>query len=541
MDNFRQPRPQTRTRSTIDGFVRGSGRTRHIAEPIGRQLVKAVRAETPARKDDDTQSITPITQTDTAPNESEHRLPPIDLNLDDSPGAPHKTRLKVRRTFRHWALRSAIVLTVLCLGIGGLLFVQGYIKLHKVFKGTATSAVALQKNVDPTLLKGEGDGRINILLLGNGGDGHDGPDLTDTMIVASIDPVNKTAALLSVPRDLWVTMPNNFMGSSQKINAAYEAGKYKYLGKEDASNADTNAVEAGFQAADQVVTQVLGVPIDYNVVLNFQAFKQAVDSLGGVTVDVPTQLYDPTMAWENNWNPILAQPGVQQMNGKEALLYVRSRETSSDFARSQRQRSVILALKDKTLTLGTLSNPLKISQLMSAFGNNVVTDISLSDAVRLYDITKDIGNSQIQSLDLVTPPNGLVTTADLNNISIDEPRAGLGNYTDIQTYVRGQLKDGYITKENAQITVLNGSSTPGLATEKAAELKTYGYNVTKVDNAPTQTYDKTVIIDLTNDADKYTRHYLENRFGVSAVTQIPDSTIQAGQANFIIILGNDQT
>jgi LCP family protein required for cell wall assembly len=495
------------------------------------------------RLDDFRPAMQPPISSQSAPERpaaTERRLPNIDLNLDEAPAAPHKARLKVRHAFRRWMLKSTVVLTVLCLGIGGFLFAQGYVKLHKVFKGDASSAAALQKNVDPTLLKGEGDGRINILLLGNGGDGHDGPDLTDTMIVASIDPVNKTAALLSVPRDLWVKMPNNFMGSNQKINAAYEAGKYEYLGKQDSSNANTKAVEAGFQAADQVVSQVLGIPIHYNMVVNFQAFRQAIDTVGGVTVNVPEQLYDPTMAWENNWNPVLAKAGVQQMDGKQALLYVRSRETSSDFARGERQRLVILALKDKTLTLGTLSNPLKISQLMNAFGNNVVTDLSLSDAVRLYDIVKDIGNSQFQSLDLVTPPNNLVTTGNINNISIDQPRAGIGEYGAIQTYVRSQLKDGYITKENAKITILNGTSIAGLATAKADELKSYGYNVTKVDNAPTATYGKTVVVDLTNGADKYTRHYLENRYGVKAVTQIPDSSIQPAGADLIIILGTDQ-
>jgi len=413
-------------------------------------------------------------------------------------------------------------------------------KLHKVFKGGASHAAALQKEVSPTLLKGEGDGRVNILLLGNGGTGHDGADLTDTMMVASIDPVNKSMTLLSVPRDLWVKMPVNYFGANQKINAAYESGKYKTIGKVDSSNANTSAVMAGFQSADTVISQVLGITIHYNMVINFSAFKQAVDSVGGVTVNVPTQLYDPTMAWENDHNPILAQAGVQQMDGTRALLYARSRETTSDFARGERQRAIILALKDKVLTAGTLSNPLKLSQLMSAFGDNMITDVSLSDATRIYELTKDISSANIKSLDLVTAPNTLVKTANMNGTSIDEPKAGLFNYGDIQTFVRSNLKDGYLIKENAQVSVLNGTSTAGIATTKANELKSYGYNVTKVDNAPTSTYDKTVIVDLTNGVDKYTRHYLESRFGVKAVTALPDTTIQPGQANFVIILGKDQ-
>lgn len=600
MDNFRVPtRPVQRRIQTIDGFGTETGRRPVMAAVAPRQgsqpmfplakpispipatitnsstpessdIPAAVALATPVRSRlappaktpqplppavvEAVTHVEPIPVTpapayvaDTAPDLASeatsptHTITPIDLNLNDTPAAERpKNRLQAGKAFRKWLLRGGLAAAILLLAIGGLLFYQGLNKVHKVFKGSANRAAALQSNVNPTLLKGEGDGRVNILVLGNGGTGHDGPDLTDTMMVVSIDPINKIADLLSVPRDLWVKMPNNFIGANQKINAAYESGKYNYLGKEDSSNNNYGAVQAGFTAADQTVSQVLGITIHYNVVLDFQAFRQAVDSVGGITVNVPQALVDPTMAWENHNNPILAPAGIQQMNGVEALLYARSRETTSDFARSQRQRSIILALKEKTLTLGTLSNPLKISELMSAFGDNMVTDLSLSDAVRLYDLTQGISNDNIKSLDLVTPPNQLVTTANMNGISIDEPKAGLDNYTDIQTYVRSSLKDGYLAKENAQVTVLNGTSVAGLATEKANELKSYGYNVTQVDNAPTDTYQQTVIVDLTNGADKYTKHYLENRYRTTAVTQVPDAHIQPGGANFIVILGQDQ-
>ncbi|HEX7368069.1 MAG TPA: LCP family protein [Candidatus Saccharimonadales bacterium] len=477
-------------------------------------------------------------------DESGTLLARLDLGLDDTPAAPRpKNRLTAGRAWRKWALRGGLAMFLVLFAAGALLFAQGYLKLHKVFKGGASHAAALQTDVNPDLLKGEGDGRVNVLLLGNGGGNHDGPDLTDSIIVASIDPVNKEVTLLSVPRDLWVKMPNNFVAQYQKINAAYESGKYEYLGHDDASNADTGAVMAGFKAVDQTINQVLGITIDYNAVVNFTAFQQAVNTVDGITVDVPSELYDPTMAWQNNWNPILAEPGVQQMNGKQALLYVRSRETTSDFARSARQRAVILALKQKVLTLGTLSNPLKISSLMSAFGDNMVTDISLSDAVRMYDLLKGINDDNIKSIDLVTPPNDLITTGTINGISMDMPKAGMYDYSAIQEYVRSQLKDGYITKENAKITVLDSTDTPGLAAAKANELKSYGYNVTDVGATPTEgDYNRTVIVDLTNGQDKYTRHYLENRFGVSAVTQLPQGvSVSPGSADFVIILGEDQT
>jgi LCP family protein required for cell wall assembly len=560
MDNFRVARRSLPTQ-TVDGFITKTGKKQLspkvvVSQRTSIKTTRPVQVIQPAQPTvqyhpkiqevqeyvQEMEAIEPteVAMPEVAPEQAAPaRLPNLDLNLDEAPARP-KNRLTAGRKFRKWLLRGGLVTLALLMGTGGLLFAQGYGKVHKVFKGTASHAVALQSNVNPTLLKGEGDGRVNILLLGNGGDGHDGPDLTDTMMVASIDPVNKTAALLSVPRDLWAKMPNNYIGANEKINAAYETGKYKYLNKIDSSNANSQAVEAGFASADQVVSEVLGIPIHYNLVVDFAAFRQAVDSVGGITVDVPTELYDPTMEWENNYNPVLASPGVQQMNGVKALLYARSRETTSDFARGQRQRAIILALKDKILTLGTLSNPVKISQLMSAFGDNMVTDLSLSDAVRLYDLTKGISNASVQSLDLVTAPNSLVTTANLNGISIDEPKAGLDDYTDIQAFVRSSLKDGYLVKENSPVMVLNGTAQAGLATTKSDVLKSYGYNVTTVGNAPTQMYPKTVVVDLTNGADKYTKHYLENRYGVTAVTKLPDASIQPGTAHFVVILGNDQ-
>jgi LCP family protein required for cell wall assembly len=325
-----------------------------------------------------------------------------------------------------------------------------------------------------------------------------------------------------------------------KINAAYETGKYNYLGKDDASSTNRRAIEAGLTQTDQVVERVLGVPIHYNMLVDFQAFKQGVNTVGGVTVNVPNELYDPTMSWENGWNPVLAQPGTQKFDGNKALLYVRSRETSSDFARSERQREVILALKNKIESVGTLSNPLKISQLTSTFGNNVQTDLSLSDSGRLYDIVKGIADKHVTSIGLTDSSNSYVTTGDIGGQSVVFPKAGLFDYSAIQEYVRHMLPDGYILKEHAKVAVFNGTGTPGVATKEAKLLKSYGYKVGRVANAPTSTYNKTVLVDLTHGRDKYTKHYLERRFDVSAVAKIPDPAITAGQSDFIIIIGKNE-
>ena len=457
---------------------------------------------------------------------------PVPLSAYTPPERPvHVVRKKT--SWRKHTLRASGALMVLALLVGGTLSYKAYSKLHKVFHGTATVAALATKTVDPTLLKGEGDGRVNILLLGIGGAGHEAPDLTDTMLLLSVDPVNNTAALLSVPRDMWVKMPVNYFGANQKINAAYSSGKYHYMGKVDSSNSNASAVEAGFSAVDQTIGSVLGINVNYHVLVDFQAFRQAIDTVGGVTIDVKDQLYDPTMAWENGNNSVLAAPGVQVMDGKKALLYARSRETSSDFARSERQRQIILGLKDKVLSAGTLSNPAKIDGLMNAFGDNVYSDLSTQGAQRLYTIMKKVNNSKISSIGLAEAPSKFVTTDHVGSISVVRPVAGFDNYSAIQAYVRSQLVDGYIAKENVPVA-LYGATTAS-ASAQVVELKTYGYNITAAGATPAGVQG-TVLVDLSGGKATYTRNYLEERYGVKAVTKLPAGvTVQPGAAKFVIL------
>jgi LCP family protein required for cell wall assembly len=487
------------------------------------------------------QNISHLQQIEPGHAEQANERSLIDLSL---PGgvSDFKSTYKYRRpiipALKTWSFRFASVAMVLILLGGGLFFAQSYMTLHKVLRGGSKTIAALQTNVNPNQLKGEGDGRINILLMGRGGGKHDGPDLTDTMMLASIDPVNSKVTLISIPRDLWIDVPNQ---GAMKINAAWETGEFKYLHKVAPGSTDPNAIAAGFSEADQVVESVMGVNIGYNMIGDFSAFQQAVDSLSGISIDVPTELYDPTMAWQNNNSPVLALPGLQTFNGAHALNYVRSRETTSDFARAQRQRAMILAIKQKAETLGVFSNPIKIADLFKAFGNNVNTDVSLGDANKLYSIVKNIDPTKILSVGLADKPNNYVKTGSINGQSIDLPSAGMFNYSAIQSFVRGQLTDPYIIKEGASITVINGTTEPGLATSVAATLKSYGYNIKDTVDNPTSNYNQTVVVDLSHGKDKYTKNYLQERFSTTALTSLPDNTIQTNGASFVIILGNDET
>lgn len=438
---------------------------------------------------------------------------------------------------------SAVVMLLILIG-GGSFAAKAFFKTKNIFKGGGTGSVALNKTVDPTLLKGEGDGRVNVLLIGKGGPGHDGPDLTDTLLVASIDPVAKDVALVSIPRDLWVKSPS---GGQSKINAVYPNAKYSVLNsytlKKQTDAVKQQAEDAGIKAIESTITNTLGIPIQYYGMVDFTAFKQAIDAVGGIDVNVTTQLYDPNVAWENKNNPLIAAVGLQHFDGPKALLYSRSREGSArgDFDRTQRQREIITALKSKILSAGTFANPLKINQLINAFGDHVSTDLTLNEMTRIYEIAKDINPSNIKSIGLADPPNNFVTTGAINDQSVVIPRAGLFNYTDIQSYIRNTLRDPYLKTENANVIILNGTETPGLATLKSTELKSYGYNVTLVADASTKTYTKTTLIDLTKGVKKYTKNYLEKRLGVKAVSTLSDPSIKTGAADFVIILGSNES
>ena len=445
-----------------------------------------------------------------------------------------KPREKKQRTRKQKILRWLILLLILAALAGaGYFGFKFWQTSHDVFHGGGQSA-GLAECKDMTQLKKEGDCRINILLLGIGGPGHDGPNLTDTMILASIDPINNSVTLLSIPRDLWVQIPGY---GTQKINAAYEYGLQNTTSKKT-----SDQIKAGFNLVDQTLQPIIGMTINYHVLVDFTAFKEAVNDVGGVTINVPETLYDPTIAWQNNNNPVIAVKGVQHMQGAQALLYARSRETSSDFARSQRQRALLVAIGDKALTLGTFSNPVRVSNLLDSFGQNVFTDFSLGNLKPLYNLVSNIPSYDITSMDLTTTPGNLITTGTMDGLSIDYPVAGLYNYSQIGAYVRASLRDGELAKENAPVAVYNATSLGGLAATQTAILQGYGYRISTTSTAP-NTVDpaKTTLVDLSNGKDAYTRHYLENRLGTTAVTSLPAEygiKPQPG-TDFVIILGQD--
>lgn len=298
---------------------------------------------------------------------------------------------------------------------------------------------------------------INILLLGIGGKKHEGPDLTDTIIFASIDAEKNKAVLVSIPRDLWV---EDLKG---RINVAYAKG--------------------GLSLAKSNVSKVVGEAIDYVVRIDFNGFEKAVNLLGGVDVNVQSALDDyqyPIAGKEDDpcdhsieelnmlatassqldafpcrYLHIHFDSGLQHMDGKGALEFVRSRhaqgDEGTDFARSNRQGELVKAIKNKIFSAETLLNPARVISLHNVVKDSVDTNIEedeLDDFIKLASKMKDasIQNIVLDYGDEEKNRPGLLMHPDLSDAYNNEwvliPRIGKDDFSEIQKYVYCEIKIG---------------------------------------------------------------------------------------------------
>lgn len=374
---------------------------------------------------------------------------------------------------------------------------------HVIAEHSGTTTNALQEEApDPELadLKGEGERRVNILLLGVGDSNHAGSLLSDTMLVASVEPQEKTVTMISLPRDLYVPIPGH---GGDKINSAHVYGELKSTGE-------------GPNLAKKVVEQTLDIPIHYYMRVDFSGFKKAIETLGGVTVNVPTALFDseyPCDKDERRACGFSIKAGSQVVRGDVALKYVRCRKGNcgNDFGRAARQQEVLLAMRQKALSLTTLSNPAKVAGLIDTIGNHAKTDISLTELQSLATIMKDIKQDQTVTK-VIDQAEGLVNSTLIAGASVVVPKLGVDNFSGIQDFVRQLLTDRYINREKAQIIIHNGTGRADNINYIKQRLALYQYQVTTIDEVPVQT--QTVLKSYAQDEKRFTRTYLGQRFHV---------------------------
>lgn len=228
------------------------------------------------------------------------------------------------------------------------------------------------------------ENRINVLLLGIGGKEHEnGSLLADSIMIVSFKKSTGKVALISIPRDLYVQMPGE--KNQDKVNAAYVIGEEKY--------------KNGLDYAGKTISYISGLYIDHIAVVDFEAFRAVVDALGGITIFLDQPFIEDKQWWcdENGLNcrPFIVEAGNQTLDGERALFYVRSRFSSNDFDRARRQQQVMLAIKDKILSLGILANPLIINDLVNAVANNVKVDVELWEIPNLIKLAKKADTKNI--------------------------------------------------------------------------------------------------------------------------------------------------
>ena len=422
-----------------------------------------------------------------------------------------------------------IILSIIGLVVFGIVSWVGigaFAAISKISTNQNSSAPFLgilnQDNVSASELKGEGDGRINILLLGLGGADHPGGTLTDTMMVASIDPQNKKIAFLSIPRDLYV--PIEGYGST-KINYAHAYGEMY-----------PKETGGGPAVAKETVSEILDLPIHYYVRADFDGFVQLIDELGGVTVDVQSAISDPYYPAENmiDYDPFYLDAGTQTLDGETALKFARSRETTSDFDRASRQQQLLVAVKQKALNLNILTNPKKLVDIMQIMGDHVSTDLQTWEIEKLVTLLKDVDTSNIVMKVLDNSSEGPLASDEINGGYYLIPKAGVGNFTQIQRIAHEIFSDPYLGKENARLEVLNATGQAGTAKEVQDTLVSYGYNVVQIDTNPTVS-SKTIIYDYSNGKNPYTVEYLKKRYNAEVVTKSP----QSSTIDLSLVLGQD--
>ncbi len=381
-----------------------------------------------------------------------------------------------------------------------------------------------------------GQERVNILLLGTDQreDEKGLPTRTDTMILVTLDPVSRSAGMLSIPRDLWVAIPMSQVGE-ERINSAHFFGDYfKYPG-------------GGPALAKRTVALNLGVPIHYYARVDFKGFERIIDSIGGINIDVEKPIRDDEYP-DGSYGimRIFIPAGLQHMNGQTALQYSRSRHSENDFGRIKRQQRVLLALREQGLQLGLLP---KLPWLITTLKDAVSTDIPPKEALVLAQLAAqvDVGNIQSRSIDetMVIP---YITSggADVEIPKRDElsklikdmfytqrapaPTPIPATPTISLTEDRQKLRD-----DAAKIEIQNGTLTDGLASRAKAALDVRGYTVLRIANAELSNYKETVLIYYT-DNKKYTRDALIRFFGISAAN-VRNGNNPRSDVDFRVIVG----
>jgi polyisoprenyl-teichoic acid--peptidoglycan teichoic acid transferase len=422
-----------------------------------------------------------------------------------------------------------IILAVITILIGVVIWfiIWGCDILSKITDGQGSVFDLFTETYEP--LQTDANGRTNILAFGTSGydmdgtegDGtHDGAQLTDSIMVISLNQETGDIAMVSLPRDLKASPTCTATG---KINEVYWC-----------NNQDGTDEQSGATALMTEVGDILGIDFQYYVHLNWGSLVQIIDILGGVNITLDEDIED------YYYTGAVYQAGVEYiLNGEEALGLARARHgtTSGDFSRGASQQKILIGIKDKVV-----QNNLSLTDLISlasTLGDNIRTNFSVEELKTCAHILTDLDLNSMRQISLLEPEK-LMTTNTINGISYVLPSAGVGNYDNIQLYVAKMFSNDPRVYEDASILILNGTDIPGLASIEQTTLEKEGYKNIYIDDAPANSTESYTIYALTDTAPK-TKTLLEQKYNTTAKTaeELPDGI--STTCDFIIVLGSTQT
>lgn len=465
------------------------------------------------------------------------------MDNDQSP-PPGRSKTTTRLT---WAVIVAFVIAALITAVFTFVAVRDFVtvwdltSLPGIAIAQATSTPdaegiirnpqnPLQPAGGPTPEPWDGASRVTVLVLGldyRDWAAGEGAPRTDTMLLFTIDPLERTAGMLSVPRDLWVNIPGFEYG---RINTAYSLGEaYQIPG-------------GGPGLAMETVEELLGVPIDYYAQIDFSAFIRFIDEISGIKIDIKEKIAVDPLGDNNNKT---LKPGVQTLSGELALAYARARKTEGgDFDRAQRQQQVVMGIRDRVLSVNML--PTLISKapiLYQELSAGINTNLNLEQAIQLAWLASQIPEESI-TRGVIGPPEQVLLVKSPDGDDVLKPIADKIRALRDEIFFSSEIVysptanmplEELVAAEAAKISVLNGTSTPGLAALTTEYLQGQNISVIETGNGD-QLYPNTSLYDYTGKP--YTMKYLVEKMNISE-NRIFSRYDPTSNIDLVIIVGTD--
>jgi len=394
-------------------------------------------------------------------------------------------------------------------------------------------------------LRGYSEERINILLLGTAGKGKPGQNLTDTLMILSINPQDSQVAFFSLPRDLYVNVP--FLNFGTKINSVYQLG-LNNSGKDP---------RAAAEIILKTVEDVTSLKLNYYAILNFDGFEKIIDNLGGINVQNERDIYDSSYPGPNySYETFQLPKGLHHLDGKTALKYARVRhgDPEGDFGRAKRQQQIMEAAKNKFFSAGTLFNVVSLNEIFNALGENIITDIASEEFSGFLELAKnlDTRNATNVVLDAWNKDSLLkVYHVPMENGMAFALVPRTGNWSEIQELSKNifqleqlEKKKAEIQKEDAHLTILNKSGNFSLSGKMKKLLSSdLNYkNVALLTDKNSALEEKSVVIDLTNGQKPFSLEEIAIKLPAAVSYQAPAwlKDILGGQeTDLVVVIGKD--